>query len=97
MLPRTRGTRARRSEEGVTGQAAAAPAPTAGAVVGGTHLEPFRHRPASAPCSSTHKYPITKALLEKIVWLENSQTEDATSPEQLCPQKCHKQDTKGQV
>lgn len=69
----------------VTGQAAAASAPTAGAVVGGTHLKPFRHRPASAPCSSTHKYPITKALLEKIIWLENSQTEDAKSPEQLCP------------
>lgn len=80
-----------------TGQAAAASAPTADAEVGGTHLEPFRHRPASAPCSSTHKYPTTKALLEKIVWLENSQTEDAKSPEQLCPQKCHKRDTKGQV
>ena len=81
----------------VIGQAAAASAPTAGAEVGGTYLKPFRHRPASAPCSSTHKYPITKALLEKIVWLENSQTEDAKSSGQLCPQKCHKRDTKGQV
>lgn len=37
---------------GQAGRAAAASAPTADAVVGGTRLEPFRHRPASAPCST---------------------------------------------
>lgn len=69
----------------VTGQAAAASAPTAGAEVGGTYPCPSATVQQVPHASSTHKYPHNKGITEKIVWLEILRLKMAKSSGQLCP------------